>query len=280
MLAQDENLAGLEAINRDLIARAESVDSPQRAVLDMDSADAPAYGQQEHSAYNGHFEATCYRPLLLFNCEGDCLAAKLRPGKVHSAEGWEELLLPEIERQQKLDQDVVFRADPAFAKPEIYQALEEHGAKYAIRIPANDSLMWDIEELLTRRAGRPSHKPVVRYKSFLYGAASWRTARRVVAMDFVSVIVVSLSLRSVRPSHEIPGPGAPIENVARKTAGNAIVLPSTPPLLKQLTVRPFMIYALGQSYWPDGFSNFESSMGRSCFTSESRIVKPISGRDT
>jgi DNA invertase Pin-like site-specific DNA recombinase len=31
------------------------------------------------------------------------------------------------------------------------------------------------------RAGRPSHKPVVWYKGFLYQAASWKTARRVVA---------------------------------------------------------------------------------------------------
>jgi len=53
--------------------------------------------------------------------------------------------------------------------------------KYAIRIPANDSLERDIAELLTRPVGRPSHKPVVWYKSFLYQAASWRTARRVVA---------------------------------------------------------------------------------------------------
>ena len=102
-------------------------------------------------------------------------------GNVHSADGWDELLLPEIERQQKLGKEVWFRADAAFAKPEIYEALEERGAKYAIRIPANDCLMRDIEELLTRPVGRPSHKPVVWYKGFLYQAASWRTARRVVA---------------------------------------------------------------------------------------------------
>jgi hypothetical protein len=29
---------------------------------------------------------------------GDRLAAKLRPGNVHNAKDWEELLLPEIER--------------------------------------------------------------------------------------------------------------------------------------------------------------------------------------
>jgi len=181
LLTQDENLAGLAAINRELIANAEAVDAPHRVVLDMDSTEIPVYGQQEQSAYNGHFESTCYHPLLLFSREGDCLAVKLRPGNVHSAEDWGELLIPEIERQQMLGKEVVFRADAAFAKPEIYDALEQRGVKYAIRIPANDSLERDIAELLPRPVGRPSHKPVVWYKSFLYQAASWKTARRVVA---------------------------------------------------------------------------------------------------
>jgi hypothetical protein len=181
MLAEEENFGSLARINRELIGKVEALDSPQRVVLDMDSTEIPVYGQQENSAYNGQFESTCYHPLLLFNREGDCLAAKLRPGNVHSADDWEELLLPEIERQQKLGKEVVFRADAAFAKPEIYEALEERGVKYAIRMPANENLERDISELLTRPVGRPSHKPVVWYKSFLYQAASWKTARRVVA---------------------------------------------------------------------------------------------------
>ena len=76
---------------------------------------------------------------------------------------------------------MVFRADAAFAKPEIYEPLEERGMKYAIRLRANENLERDIEELLTRPVGRPSHRPVVRYKGFLYRAANWSTARRVVA---------------------------------------------------------------------------------------------------
>jgi len=181
MLAQDSNFAGLAGLSRALIAKAEALDSGYRTVLDMDSTEIPVYGEQEQSTYNGHFESTCYHPLLLFNRDGDCLAAKLRPGNVHSAEGWGELLLPEIERQQKLGKEMVFRADAAFAKPEIYEALEERGVKYAIRIPANENLGRDVAELLPRPAGRPSHKPIVWYKSFLYKAASWTTARRVVA---------------------------------------------------------------------------------------------------
>ena len=181
MLAEEENFGSLARINRELIGKAEALDSPQRVVLDMDSTEIPVYGEQEQSAYNGHFESTCYHPLLLFNREGDCLAAKLRPGNVHSADGWEDLLLPEIERQQELGKEVVFRADAAFAKPEIYEALEERGVKYAIRITSNDSLERDIAELLTRPVGRPGPKPMVCYRGFLYQAASWKTARRVVA---------------------------------------------------------------------------------------------------
>jgi len=114
VLSQDENLEGLSRINRELLAKAEAMDSPQRVVLDMDSTEIPVYGEQEFSAYNGHFES----------------------GSVHSAEDWEELLLPEMERQQSMGKEVVFRADAAFTKPEIYEALEERGVKYAIRLPA------------------------------------------------------------------------------------------------------------------------------------------------
>ena len=181
VLTQEENLAGLAELNRELVARAEAIDSPRRIVLDMDSTEVAVYGQQEQSAYNGHFGSSCYHPLLLLNRERDCLAAKLRPGNVHSAEGCEELLLPDIKLQQRPGKEVVFRADGAFAKPELYEALEERDVKYAIRLPGNDNLQRNITELLTRPVGRPGHKPVVRFKSLLYQAASWTMVRRVVA---------------------------------------------------------------------------------------------------
>jgi len=47
LLARNENLAGLTAINRALIARVEATEPPQRVVLDMDSTEIPVYGQQE-----------------------------------------------------------------------------------------------------------------------------------------------------------------------------------------------------------------------------------------
>jgi hypothetical protein len=110
--------------------------------------------------------------LLLFNQHGDCLAAKLRPGNASSAEGWDELLLPEIEHQQAEGKRVTFRADAAFAKPELYEALEGRTVDYVIRIPANKNLELEIEDILFRPPGRPSAKPLVRYKSFHYQAES------------------------------------------------------------------------------------------------------------
>ena len=70
-MTQEENLQGLAAINRELIAKAAAGASSQRVVLDMDSTEITVCGQREHSAYNGDFEFTCYHPLLLFDQDGD-----------------------------------------------------------------------------------------------------------------------------------------------------------------------------------------------------------------
>jgi hypothetical protein len=44
-----------------------------------------------------------------------------RPGNVHSAEHWDDLLVPEIERREAEGKRVAFRADAAFARPEVYE---------------------------------------------------------------------------------------------------------------------------------------------------------------
>jgi hypothetical protein len=181
VLTQAANYSGLAAMNREQIAKAEGQERTSRAVLDMDSTEISLYGEQEQSTYNTHYASTCYHPQLLFNGEGDCVAAKLRSGNVHSADDWKPLLLPEVERLQKLAKEVWLRADAAFAKPDVYEALEERAAKCAIQVDANDCVLRDIAELLIRPVGRPAHGPVVWYKGFLYRASSWTTARRVVA---------------------------------------------------------------------------------------------------
>jgi hypothetical protein len=179
VLTEEDNHQGLARLNTALVQRAATVTG--RVTLDIDNSESPVHGAQEQAAYNGHFESVCYHPLFVFNQKGDCLAAKLRPGNVPSARGWEEVLLPVIDRDQDREQSVVIRADAAFALPAVYEALEQRGVAYAIRLPANQVLERAIEDLLTRPRGRPSHAPLVRYRSFHYQAASWDRPRRVIA---------------------------------------------------------------------------------------------------
>ena len=47
MLAEEGNFWGLARLNRELIGKAEALDSPYRTVLDMDSTEIPVYGEQE-----------------------------------------------------------------------------------------------------------------------------------------------------------------------------------------------------------------------------------------
>ena len=50
---------------------------------------SPTHGEQEHGVWNGHYDCTCYHPLFVFNQYGDLERCALRPGNVHSADGWE-----------------------------------------------------------------------------------------------------------------------------------------------------------------------------------------------
>ena len=131
VLTQEENLDGLARLNVEWVARAMAQTSHQRVILDMDSSESPVHGQQEGVAYNGHFESVCYHPLFLFNHFGDCEGAMLRPGNVLSAERWREVLEPVVKRYQEKGVRLLFRADAAFAKPEVYEYLESRDTPMA-----------------------------------------------------------------------------------------------------------------------------------------------------
>jgi len=150
-------------------------------VLDMDSSGSPTYGNQEGAEYNGHLGEECYHPLFCFNQLGDLEGAMLRPGNVHSAEEWDVLLKPVVERYGDMDIERFFRGDAAFARPEVYRFLEDEDYLYAIRLPGNQVLHREIEDLTKPPPHWPSSGRRVLYKSFRYQAGSWRKPRRVIA---------------------------------------------------------------------------------------------------
>ena len=180
-LTTEKNLPALASLSGQWIDRVDARRPPRGVVLDMDSSVSPTYGEQELSVWNGHYECTCYHPLFVFNQFGDLERCALRPGNVHSADGWEGVLKPVLARYRGKVSRIYFRADAGFANPDVYEFLETERIKYAIRLPANRVLQERIGHLLTRPVGRPPNEVRRFYANFIYQAGSWTKARRVVA---------------------------------------------------------------------------------------------------
>src|ERR671933_2078258 len=166
VLTLDTNLAALADLSGRWIDAVHARRPVTMIVLDMDSSVSPIYGEQEGSAYNGHFGCTCYHPLFVFNQFGDLERCALRPGNVHSAEGWRAVLEPVIARYRERGCALYFRGDAGFAKPELYELLEAEEMGYAIRLPANTVLQERIGHLLSRPVGRPPKKPQMFFANF------------------------------------------------------------------------------------------------------------------
>ena len=120
-------------------------------------------------------------PLFVFNQFGDCEGAMLRAGNVHSAHRWRDVLDPILSRYGSTGVRRYFRADAAFAKPDIYEYLEARRVLYAIRLPGNEVLQREIALCSGGLWAGPPKRPVIRYDDFWYRAESWDRARRVVA---------------------------------------------------------------------------------------------------
>ena len=63
-LATEANLTALAALSGAWIDRVHARRPPDGIILDMDSSESPTHGQQEGSAYNGHFGCTYYHPCV------------------------------------------------------------------------------------------------------------------------------------------------------------------------------------------------------------------------
>ena len=181
LLASDVNIEALTDMSGSWIDKVHDRRPPKMIILDLDSSVSPTHGEQEGTAYNGHFGCTCYHPLFLFNQFGDLERCSLRPGNVHSADGWRDVLEPVVERYRKRTLRRYFRGDAAFALPDLYEFLEAENYKYVIRLKANKVLQDCIAHLLTRPVGRPPNHVRRYYANFSYQAKSWGRKRHVVA---------------------------------------------------------------------------------------------------
>ncbi|SFV41388.1 IS1380 family transposase [Ligilactobacillus acidipiscis] len=118
-------------------------------ILDLDSTHADTFGDQEKSAYNGHYQTNGYHPLLAFDALSGCLLnAQLRPGNRYTSQGATKFLLRSLRAYDGSSLDVLVRGDSGFAAPGIYHACDKKQAKFVIRLKANYQLQSRAENLI------------------------------------------------------------------------------------------------------------------------------------
>lgn len=183
----EDTLAQMSQIMRIMRRAVYSVSPPEHLLLDLDSTLLNTYGDQEGEAFNYHYQAHGYHPLLCYDgITGDLLTAELRKGTQYCSNGsgqFMEELLDEL-REDFPDTLLYMRGDSGFASPELYDVLEEKNCKYAIRLKENPVLRRlaaaKDSELYARidHLGNVIDYAVV-YGEFMYQAGGWKHPRRV-----------------------------------------------------------------------------------------------------
>lgn len=183
----DENtLAQLESIQKLARKRVYSISRPESVILDIDSTLLNTYGDQEGKAFNYHYKAEGYHPLVCFDgLTGDLLRVLLRNGSDYCCNGAAAFLKPIM--QEYMDNypeiNLFLRGDSGFATDEIYSLCESNATSYVIRLKENSTLKKlsaDIEDELYEITADNIVDYAVTYGEFLYKAKTWDYPRRVV----------------------------------------------------------------------------------------------------
>ncbi len=158
---------------------------PARILLDFDSTDDPAHGEQEGSHYHGYYRQHMYHPLLVFDGEsGHLLTALLRAGNTHASNSSVALLRRIVARLRGRWPDVAIemRADAGFAVPAVYDYLEEESITYTIGLVTNARLEAMAGGLLGEATYRYEAEGTKQrlFSEGLYRAGSWERPRGVV----------------------------------------------------------------------------------------------------
>ena len=118
----EDTLNQFLTIGRILRNKIYNIKMPQAVILDLDSTLLDAYGRQEGSAFNFHYQSNGYHPLVCYDgMTGDLIKIQLRDGTQYSCTGVVDFL------QTVLDEylndypaiRILLRGDSGFATPDL-----------------------------------------------------------------------------------------------------------------------------------------------------------------
>jgi len=181
-LGRETNREGLAELLRELVVPFLGTEGAGRdeITLDLDSFPHRVHGHQPGTAYNGHYRARCFHPLVASVDGRYFLGGRLREGNVHTAEGGLDFVLPILGWLRGLVPRVWLRADAGFPAPEFLDRLDAEEVSYVFRLRSNATLERMARPFLRRPPGRPPVEGRTWFHEISYRAGSWSRARRVV----------------------------------------------------------------------------------------------------
>jgi hypothetical protein len=158
--------------------------APEELVLDFDATDCPLYCKQEDRFFHGYYEAYCYLPFYVF-CGEQMLAAYLRPSKIEDAKHAAAILKLLVTRLRQVwpTVKIIFRADTGFCCQRILNWCDRRQVQYVVGLARNKRLQAMVAvveaEMVVAfdKAGMKQRRLV----KLVYGARTWKTARRCAA---------------------------------------------------------------------------------------------------
>lgn len=157
--------------------------------IDLDPTVDPVHGQQIFSFFHGHYDTTCFLPLMGFLTIGDdpeqyLFCARLRPGNARCSRNAIPLLrriVPEL-RKRFPRAKIRVRLDGGFANPMMLNVLEELRVQYLVAMGGNSVLKKLAEPMMVaiRKLSEESGDSERTYGESQYKAKTWHASRRVV----------------------------------------------------------------------------------------------------
>ena len=161
----------------------------RRVVIDIDSTEDAAHGQQAFSFFNAFYDSNCFLPLLAFVSVPDdpeqvLFHARLRPGIGAAHRGVMPLIRRAVAhlRRELPKARILVRMDSGFVNPRLLRVLEELGVEYLLGVPGNKVLFRRSKCFLEglRKKVRATGEAARCFGEFRYAARSWDHERRVV----------------------------------------------------------------------------------------------------
>lgn len=183
---------------------------PKAIILDIDDTEDPVHGAQQMALFNGYFKSWCYQPLHIYEGRsGRLITTILRPGVRPNGKQIVAILKRLLAHLRRVwpKTAIILRGDSHFSCPEVHDFCLAHGLSFILGLTANERLKALAKSTMEQAGSlyEDRGRPVRRFTSFSYQAASWNAPQRVVCKaeereQGQNVRFVVTNLESSRPS--------------------------------------------------------------------------------